>query len=341
MCIVPKPMTYKANSVIYFQGDVSDRIYILKSGRVSLTSNDIETGQEIHDYIQTGEFFGVKSALGRYPREESAAVLSDAHVIMFTVPEFEQVVSANTRIIMKMLKVFSNQLRKMHAKVQDLLASDSQNDPEEGLFRIGEYYLRKKQYSKALYAFQRYLTYYPSGKFHVKANSHALTAENYAQQYGVGKGPGVPGLTTGDAPQSTTQSKPEEGRSLSDVAKRFYDAVSLFSRQEYTDSLKAFKQIAASGGDEEYTVKSLFEIGRCLHALKQYGPCIKHFTGMIQKYPKMPSLPDALYYVGQSYLEQGDATRASGFFNKIISMPGIDDGLKRKVNKAMKAVEET
>ncbi|MFW5745087.1 MAG: Crp/Fnr family transcriptional regulator, partial [Spirochaetota bacterium] len=83
---------------------MSDKIYILKSGRISLNSTDIETGQEIHDYIQTGEFFGVKSALGKYPREENAVVLSDTSVIMFTVPEFEQLVSQNTRIIMKMLK---------------------------------------------------------------------------------------------------------------------------------------------------------------------------------------------------------------------------------------------
>jgi CRP-like cAMP-binding protein len=59
---LPKPAVFKANSVVYFQGDVDERIYILKSGRIVLRSRDIETGQDINDLIQTGEFFGVKSA---------------------------------------------------------------------------------------------------------------------------------------------------------------------------------------------------------------------------------------------------------------------------------------
>jgi len=65
---------------VYFQGDLDERIYILKSGRIALRSRDIETGQDINDLIQTGEFFGVKSALGKYPREEDAVVLSDAQI---------------------------------------------------------------------------------------------------------------------------------------------------------------------------------------------------------------------------------------------------------------------
>jgi len=248
---VPKAMHYKANSVIYFKGDVEDRIFILKGGRVSLNSNDIETGQEIHDYIQTGEFFGVKSALGKYPREENAVVLSDADVIMFSVPEFEQLVARNTRIIMKMLRVFSNQLRRMHAKVRSLLAAEEQVDPEEGLFRNGEYYMKKKQYSEALYAFNKYLTYYPAGRYNQEANKYAQTAEDFAQKYGQGKGPTAPGLS--GAPVETK--KPETGKQLSNAAKQYYDAVSLFSQQKYQDAMKAFKEIVDSGSDEEYVVK--------------------------------------------------------------------------------------
>ncbi len=332
---MPRPMNFKANAVIYFSGDVSDKIYILKSGRISLNSTDIETGQEIHDYIQTGEFFGVKSALGKYPREENAVVLSDSAVIMFTVPEFEQLASQNTRIIMKMLKVFSNQLRRMHAKVSGLLAEDKQLDPETGLFNAGQYYLGKKRYEQALYAFRRYLTYYPSGRLNAKASEFAQKAEQFAQDYGAGKGPNISGVST------TTEdvSKPDRGRQLSDSAKEFYAAVSVFSQQKYADALKGFKVIAENGTDEEYRIKSLFEIGRCYYSLKQFEACIKHFTGLIQRYPKIPELPDALYYVGQSYQEKGDTARAGGFYKKIMSMSGAGEALLRKVRRAIKALE--
>jgi CRP-like cAMP-binding protein len=327
-------MSFKANSVIYFRGDVSDKIYILKSGRISLNSNDIETGQEIHDYIQTGEFFGVKSAMGKYPREEDAVVLADTSVIMFTVPEFEQLVSQNTRIIMKMLKVFSNQLRRIHVKVSTLLSEDEQIDPESGLYNIGQYYLGKKQYAQALYAFRRYLTYYPSGKFHTKANEFAQKAEQFAQQYGAGKGPNIQGLEATAAPSAA---KPETGRQMSDSAKQYYAAVSIFSQQQYAEALRAFKKIAEESADEEFRIKSLFEIGRCFYNLKQYDNCIKHFKSLIQRYPKLPELADALYHVGQSYNEKGDREKAESFFQKIMSMPGTSETVLRKVRRAMKA----
>jgi CRP-like cAMP-binding protein len=336
---VPKAMQYKTNSVIFFRGDVADRVYILKAGRVSLTSTDVETGQEIHDYIQTGEFFGVKSALGKYPREENAVVLSDASVVIFTVPEFEQLVSQNTRIIMKMLKVFSNQLRRLHAKVRNLLAEDEQIDAEVGLFQNGEYYLKKKHYAHAFYAFNKYLQHYPEGRFVDRAKELGETAEVYAQKYGQGKGPNVPGLEKEQSGPREAK-KPEKGRQLSDTAKEYYEAVSVYSQQQYEKALGMFQEIAKNSSEQEYTLKALFEMGRCLYGLERYDSAIKHFTGIIQKYPKLAELPNALYHIGQSYQQKNDAARARSFYNKILSMPSIEEGLKRKVNKALRSLED-
>jgi CRP-like cAMP-binding protein len=325
-------MNFRANSVIYFRGDVSDRIYILKAGRVSLTSTDIETGEEIYDYIQTGEFFGVKSALGKYPREETAAVLADTSVLMFTVPEFEQLVSQNTRIIMKMLKVFSNQLRRLHTKVTTLLAKEDQVEPEAGLFNIGQHYLGRKLYPQALHALRRYLTYYPSGRFHTRANELAGKAEQFLNEYGSGKGPNIDSFTPGGGARSA-----EPEKQLSAAAKEFYGAVSAFSQQRFAEAQRAFANIAETSADEEYRVKALFEMGRCYHSLGQHDTCIKHYTGLIQRFPKAPEVPDALFYIGRSYHEKGDSPRAQSFYRKITSMPEVSDSLLRKVRRAMKA----
>ncbi len=343
---MPKAMTYKANSVIYFQGDISDRIYILKGGRVSLNSNDIETGEPVRDSIQTGEFFGVKSALGKYPREENAIALSDSHVVVFSVPEFEQLALSNTRIVMKMLNVFSNQLRRLHTKVRGLLAEGEQVDPELGLFRIGEYYMKKKEYDKALYAFQKYLTYYPSGAYHQLANKHAQQVEQYASQYGIGQGPGLPATEAGDSvagkpgANGGAHSAGVGGKSeLGPVAKQYYNAVSSFSQGNYTDAMKQFKAIVDTSDDREYVVKSMFEIGRCMYSLERYDACIRHFTALVQRYPKMPDLDEALYYLGQSYEQSGDSDRAIGFYKKILSRSGVSEALKRKVNNALRSLQ--
>ena len=330
---MPKSVQYKANSIVYFKGDVNENVYILKSGRVALKYNDIETGQEMNDLIQTGEFFSVKSSLGKYPKEETAVVTQDAQLIVFSVPEFEQVAMANTRIIMKMLRVFSNQLRRIHKQVRNLLSTGEQENPETGLFLIGDYYLKSGKLPQALYAFRRYLTFYPAGQYASRATDNIQNIESRLQAGG-GKVPS--GFTT--ASSSGSVSTTSQG--LSEVAKSYYNAVSLFSQQKYSDALTEFRKISQNSDDQEYLAKSLFEIGRCFFSLNDFDKCIAHYTGMIQKYPKHPDLVEALYYVGGAYEKKADLDKARSFYNKIISMTEDGSPVNRKTRRSLKGLED-
>jgi TolA-binding protein len=362
---MPKVGNYRANSVIYFQGDVvSDKVFVLQQGKVSLNYTDIETAKEIREIIQTGEFFGVKSALGKYPREENAVVLADAQVLVFSVPEFEVFAQAQTRIIMKMLKVFSNQLRRVHKQVDNLLEKNEAQSPEAGLFKAGEYYLKARQYSQAKYIFSRYLTYYPAGRLAEQASHYLEAAENGGVKYGDGKGPaplmveatrmnqqdrdGSGSREEAGRPSGADRGQPEgrsaeraPGEGLSDTAKSYYDAVSLFGSEKYKEALTGFKRIVESNADHEYVGKALYEMGRCLFMLQQFDLTIKHFTQMVQTYPKHPDLVDTLFYLGQSYEKKGDTDRAKGFYKKILSMePDEDASIRIKAVKSLRRVEE-
>ncbi len=351
---MPKAANYRANSVIYFQGDViSDKIYILQSGQVVVNYTDIETGKDLREVIQTGEFFGVKSALGKYPREENAVVVSDAQVLIFTVPEFEQFVSANTRIILKMLRVFSNQLRRIHKQVENLMEKSEALSPEIGLFRTGEYYLKNRMYSQAKYVFSRYLTYYPAGKLADAASKNLETSESCMVKYGDGKGPSPsvagppagtlsahPGAAPAPAKPADTL-RPQAGQALSDTAKEYYNAVSLFSQEKYKEALGEFKRIVEANQDPEYVVKAAFDMGRSVFMLGQFDAAIAHFTRMVQTYPKHPDLADILYYLGQSYAKKGDVERAKGFFRKILTMEKDEDNSTfLRAKKALRGLEE-
>ena len=330
----PKAIQYRANSIIFFKSDVSDRIFILNKGNVSLNYIDIETGQDIHELIKVGEFFGVRSSMGRYPREETAVALQDSTVIAFTVPEFEQLVSKNTRVILKMLRVFSNQLRRNHKRVQSLLTSGEQVNPEIGLYRIGEYYLKTRNYSQAIYAFSRYLVYYPSGKMATQASQNIGLAEDHLGKYGQGKGPApdLPGHTQ-------TIEKPKTSKELSGTAQLYYDAVSLVTAEKYDEALRKFKELVDKGLDEEYTSKSRYEIGRCLFFLGQYDRSIKVFTDLIQSYPTHPDLKDALFFVAQGNQKLGNNAKAQALYKKLQSMTKESDSLHRRVVKALRELD--
>ncbi len=332
---MPKATQFKANSVIYFQGDLGDKIFILKAGKVLLRSQDIETGEEIKELIATGEFFGVKSALGKYPRDETALVLADAEVLLFNVPEFEQLVLSNTRIIMKMLKVFSNQLRHIHGKVQNLISNSEQADPETGLYSIGEYYFNNRQYKQAVYAFSRYLTYYPSGRFASNAASHLEQAEG-----GVAKTDSTALFAAAGSSTAGVRTAPTGAGDLQ-AAKGFFEAVSLANQEKYADALKIFQRLVASNADPEHSAKAEFEVGRCLVMTSRYDEAIRHLTAVIQKYPKHPDLKDALYFIGRSYQGKNDLTWARNFYQKILGLAGEDEPVAVKTRRALRELEGT
>ena len=87
---MPKVMQYSKGSVVYFEGDKDERIFILQKGTIILSSIDVETGKEVAEPVREGEFFGVKSALGHFVREETVRVLTDSIAVAMTVPEFEK-----------------------------------------------------------------------------------------------------------------------------------------------------------------------------------------------------------------------------------------------------------
>ncbi|MDR1046399.1 MAG: cyclic nucleotide-binding domain-containing protein [Treponema sp.] len=339
---MPKPLQYRSGSIIYMRGDPADKVFILQSGKVNLIYQDIETGSDLHDLVQPGEFFGVKSALGRYPREEDAAAIQDAVIMAFTVQEFEALAMANTRIIMKMLKVFSNQMRRIHKQVSSLMEKE-ELDPDVGLFNVGEYYLKGKRFSQARYVFSRYLTYYPSGKNAAQAAKYLEAAETSLSHMGTVRSPA--GSEAGMFSRPQTQPAPAaadagSGQDLSVAAKSYYDAISFISQEKYQQAYLFFKRIVDANEEPEYVAKSSYEIGRCLFLLNKFDDCIRYYTVMLTKYPKHPDLRDAIFFIGQSYERKGQKDQAGAFYKKILSMPADDDdGTTIKAKRALKALE--
>jgi len=89
---------YKPGSIIYSENDKSEYIYILKSGRVLLTYTKIDTGEELKEEVRQGEFFGVKSALGKYPREETAQTIGETVVLALSLGDFERMILKNVNV---------------------------------------------------------------------------------------------------------------------------------------------------------------------------------------------------------------------------------------------------
>ncbi len=164
---MPRVMQYSKGSIPYFSGDRDERVFILQKGILLLSSQDIETGKTVTEQVKPGEFFGVKSALGHFPREESATVLSDCSVVVLTVQEFENLFSGNKQIIMKMLKVFSGQLRQIHRKINAILNS-APVDQQTGMLEVAKSFYAEEQFRSCCDVCIKILKRFPDTSYKVE-----------------------------------------------------------------------------------------------------------------------------------------------------------------------------
>ena len=168
---MPIVRNYSAGSIVYFAGDVGEEVYVMQKGRISLISTSLDQKEDIKEDVRKAEFFGVKSSLGRYPREETAQVLMDSQVLVFKQAEFEQFAQKNTRIVLQMLKVFSSQLRRVHKAVREFLGEHGTSESSLELVGVGEYYYKAGKNDYALYAFDAYLKHFPGGALSERVRS--------------------------------------------------------------------------------------------------------------------------------------------------------------------------
>lgn len=158
---MPKVCSYSKGSIIYFSGDRDERIFILQKGCVVVSTVDMESNLPVTEQIKTGEFFGVKSALGHFPREETATVIMDSVCVAMTVQEFEAIFSSNKTVIMKMLRVFSNQLRAIHKKIESILNKDLSINQESGMLSVAKAFFQDESWRSCADVCLNYLKRYP------------------------------------------------------------------------------------------------------------------------------------------------------------------------------------
>ena len=317
---MPKPVFYRANAIIYFQGDKADGIPILKEGQVELSFQDLQTGAEIREPVKIGEFFGVKANLGNYPHDETAMAVTDCTVIHFSIAEFENVVSKNPHLLMKMLQVFSTQLRRIHHQVQNLLSTDRiSGSPEAGLFAVGEYYMKEKQYPQAHHAFRSYLHHWPTGIYAPQATLKAGEAE-----------------TAQVESMEEVSSEPKSDYSVMG----FTEINNYYKLGRYMDAMKGFLSMIHDGRDPEHLAYSEFRVGCCLHHLERYQDATRQLAMVIRKYPKHPYLGEAIYFMGLSHEMMGDESKALDFFKKAGQMVPEGGSLYRQVLKKIRDLGE-
>ncbi len=367
--------TYKPGSIVYFENDKSENIYILKSGLIILTSQKLETGEEVKEEVRPGEFFGVKSALGRYPREETAQVIKESVVLVLTLADFERLILKNVNVVLKMLRIFSNQLRRIGRAVREVLGETSTINPEEELFKIGEYYYRAGRFNQARYAYNKYLDYYPNAKYSDLATKRIREIDSGQAESNIAPQPvkrqevktsteelkdftldedmdTVPAKESvvdemddflGDDVSGSNFDIADESSKEQDISSMFYDAMSLYSQSEYESALQLYKKILnqkSLKNDAENKVyqKAHFEIGRTYFKMGQYNEAIEAFSLLIKKFPQSDLIVNTLYHLAMIYEVKKQFDKAKSYYQKVISLAAREE-IGKQASRRLKNLE--
>ncbi len=334
---------YKSGSIIYFEGDKSEYIYILKSGRVLLTYTKIDTGEEVKEEVRAGEFFGVKSSLGKYPREETAQTIGETSVLVLTMADFERMILRNVNVVRKMLRVFSNQLRRLNKTVRTVLGETDNINPDVQLFKIGEYYFKAGDFNKATYAFKKYMEYYPNTDYSKLAMDRIKTISTggaIPPSKPVIRPPKDEDLTDftmneesndvfsfDDKPAPKKEAKPEfsfdAGVSGDGAASDLSSEMDDFISDDSLDDFGDFDGFSDSASKKAPSLKERFEEGMSSFDMNNYKDAIAIFSeiigkGLPEKAPDKKIYIDAWFHSGICYFNQKNYKEAMNHFAEIV-----------------------
>lgn len=112
--------TYSAGTKLFSQGDSGSGLYIIKSGKVSITQASGPNGAEKEiNTAQAGEALGEMALLDDQPRSATVTAVEDVTALLLPVWEFRGVVREHPDIALKLLAVLSRRLRKAQGRSED------------------------------------------------------------------------------------------------------------------------------------------------------------------------------------------------------------------------------
>ena len=112
--------TYSAGTKLFSQGDSGSGLYILKSGKVSITqmSGTEGTEKEINT-AGAGETLGEMALLDDQPRSATVTAVEDVTALLLPVWDFRGVIKSHPDIALKLLASLSRRLRKVQGRAED------------------------------------------------------------------------------------------------------------------------------------------------------------------------------------------------------------------------------
>jgi CRP/FNR family cyclic AMP-dependent transcriptional regulator len=111
-------------AVIMSQGDDTDSLYIIASGRIKVGISDEEGKEVILSMLGPGQFFGEMSLVDDHPRSANIETMEASEFVVINKDDFKRFLSQNFDMALAFMKELVRRLREADKKIESLALMD-------------------------------------------------------------------------------------------------------------------------------------------------------------------------------------------------------------------------
>lgn len=130
--------TYPKNTVIISEGDTSDSLYGVLSGKVKVYLSDDEGKEIIINMLGAGDYFGELALIDEAPRSASVMTTEECKLAVLSKSAFESVMESHPQIAIRVISGLVKRLRNLTENVKSLALMDVYGRVARTLLELAE-----------------------------------------------------------------------------------------------------------------------------------------------------------------------------------------------------------
>lgn len=131
---------YKKGQPIFFAGDSSEAIYLLKSGMVKIYWINVEGKELTLAFLKPGEIFGELALIDEPTRDTAAIAYEDSIICIMGKKAMLELMADMPDIILRVMKIIGFRRKVVENRLQDLLFKNAHCKLAELILNLGEEY---------------------------------------------------------------------------------------------------------------------------------------------------------------------------------------------------------
>ena len=115
-----KTKVYKKHEYIYLPGEIADRIFIIKEGRVKIGNHHDYSKEIIKNVLLKGEYFGEFSMIGQNSRADFAIAMEPTELYILSKEQFQDLLRKSNDLMLYMMSSLGTRLMNMETGYPNL-----------------------------------------------------------------------------------------------------------------------------------------------------------------------------------------------------------------------------